>query len=65
MTKRSTRPSSPCVRPSRIPNAERIAGRWAKGHPELAVYLVDFAEATIQRVDKYAEDYDVDNPVRR
>jgi hypothetical protein len=35
---------------------------WAKEHPELASFLVDFAEATIQRVDTRAATYDSDNP---
>jgi serine/threonine protein kinase len=35
---------------------------WANGRPGLAGELVHFAETTITRVDKEAEEYDVDNP---
>jgi len=45
------------------PDAESTLVAWAaKDHPELARYLVNFADATIKRVDQDAEDYDSDNP---
>jgi serine/threonine protein kinase len=34
---------------------------WAKGRPELAASLVDFAESVIIRADTEAEEYDVEN----
>ncbi len=44
------------------PNVEPIVAAWAKDHSSVVHHLVDFADATMKRVDKFAEELDDDNP---